>query len=290
MHSNDKTIALVWLAIAACATAAGCGSPVSYHVKTNVPWPDQWAAGPREPYSRELSVAPETVRWHEQVDVNRLASDVEQKLAAKSSIFGFARVDFARRRSDPTRPDRDALPFVEVRVVPVWLLNRGKAHSVPLEESVELRHAVEALSRSIGRTVNWPDSEGLSGRCGPAAGGDARANLLRLLLEHNLFARCESGPPDVLRSLEFRTEREFMNAIEAAARQSASRRDDGPIEVMRLDDWVVDYVNRVCAGAEAAPFDVPGRPVGLISARDVSAGVVAEAKHQLTATLEYHVR
>jgi hypothetical protein len=290
MCSNDKRTRLVLLAIATGAAATGCGSPVSYHVKTNVPWPDQWIAGPRAPYSRELSVAAETVRWHRRTDVNRLAVDVEQKLAAKSSIFGFARVDYARRRPDPSRPDRDALPFVEVRVVPVWLLANGKSQSAALDASAGLRDAIEALARPMGRTVTWPDSERLSDRCGPVAEGDARAVLLRVLLERDLFVRCDSGPPDVVRSLEFRSEREFVNAIEAAARQSASRRDDGPIEIMHLREWIIDYVNRVCGGSEAAPFDVPGRPVGVISDRDVSAEVLADVKHHLSATLEYHVR
>lgn len=290
MCRNEMRCNLVLLAIATGAAASGCGSPVSYHVKTNVPWPDQWVAGPRAPYSRELSVAAETVRWHQRTDVNRLAADVERKLAARSSIFGFARVDYARRRPDPSRPDRDALAFVEVRIVPVWLLTKGKPQGVAIDASMELRDAVAALARPMGRAVTWPDGAGLSQRCGSVVDGDARARLLRLLLERDLFVRCDSGPPDVIRSLEFRNERDFVNAIETAARQSASRQDDGPIAIMHLRAWIIDYVNRVCGGSEAAPFDVPGRPVGVISDRDVSPEVLADVKHHLSATLEYHVQ
>lgn len=276
--------------VASTCLVAGCGAPVAYHVKTNVPWPDEWAAGPRAPYSRELSVAAGTVAWHRDADVHRLAADVERRIAGESSIFGFARVDYARKVADPSKPDRKALPFVEVRIVPVWLLSTDGLSAGSLDESTTIRDAVEHLAREMHRTVAWPDSSRLNERCGPIPGGDARAVLMQLLLEHDLFIRCECGPPDVMRSLEFRDEKDFLAAIGAVARRSARRDIEGPIEVMHLRDWIIDYVNRVCGGAEAAPVMIAKRSVGLLSERDVTDAVVADVKQQLLATLEYHVR
>lgn len=275
---------------AVCAGFVGCAAPVPYHVKTNVPWPDQWIAGPRAPYSRQLFVSAETVAWHRDTDPERMAAAAERKLSTLPSVFGFVRIDYARQQEDPTRPDKKALPFVEVRVVPVWFLAREGTTVGALDESTTFRDAVEGLARAMRRTVAWFDSEGLNDRCGPVPGGDPRSVLMHLLLERDLFVRCETGPPSVLRSLEFRDERAFATAIGVAAKHAAARYNDGPMEVVPLHEWIVDYVNRVCGGAEAAPVTIPRRSVGLLMPRDVTDDLVAAVKQQLLATLEYHVR
>lgn len=228
---------------------SGCASAGTYYVKTNVPWPDEWVTGPREPYSRPLRIAGPTLDWHHNLNVERLADTTQKKIDGKPAVYGYARVDYARKREDPTQPDDRAVAYVEARVVPVWVLPND-----------------------------------------PRIGGQPVRGKLEGMLQVETFPRVECGRPQVIRSIEYRSESAFLSAIDAAARASASRQRGTTLETLTLKQWTVDYVNRVCGGVEGAPFMLGRQRVGMLRPDDVTTKNVSEVKRYLATTLNDHVQ
>lgn len=285
--------AAVFALLAACGemVCAGCGQPRVYRIKTTVPWPDEWAVGARQPYHRALPVSEATVRWHHDADVEATARTIEERLAAKRSVFGFVRNDFARRRSDLAKADPRALRYVEARLVPVWLLPvESQTTGAPAKRTGRLHEVAEGLATVLGRPIAWPEGLDLQKPAAVADVDDAREALMRLLLVNDLFIRCDTPPPRVFRSLEYRSRSEFLAAIDAFAEAAADRPADQPIRVLPLSDWALDYVNRVCGGLEGAPFSLPGKQMGLLVREDLDDESLGRIKRQLEATLAYHVR
>jgi len=281
-------LAWVGAGLCGCGAAGGCAGPADYWVKTNVPWPDEWAAGPREPYSRRLPVSAETIHWHRAEDMRALVGDLQRRLVDRPAVFGFVRTDFARRRRETDRPDAKALPVVEVRVVPRWLVDGHKTMRSSIVLADELEENVNLIAALLGRKVAWPPDAGADRKATvPHAGKDPTA-LLGMLLENDLFIRCETPAPKVFRSLEYRGRSEFLEAVDQFIAAASVRPKARPLEVLGLTDWTLDYVNRVCGGLEAAPFELPGKRLGLLSPDDLNGPALTQIKAYLRSTLAYH--
>jgi hypothetical protein len=234
--------------------AAGCAEPPTYRFRTNVPWPDQWAWGPRNPEYTEMAVAADTATWHRQTDMERLEQEVRQTATHYRGSLLMTRIGFADRRTEPGRASR-ALPFLEVRVT-AWPLpaTRDSSKSDWSFDNIPLCEAAARCAERMGTALAFPDGVDFYTPVKlTATQANAAEALALLLLQHDLYPSPTCLGTSVVRSYEYRDRRSFLRAVRRRLAEAAAAQPTGPYTVLPLNDWCA----RHSAGLRRV-LDVPG--------------------------------
>jgi hypothetical protein len=230
------TATLVLLAV------AGCIDPPVYRFRTNVPWPDQWASGPRDPEYTEMAIAADTAGWHRQTDMERLEQEVRHTATHYRGSLLMTRVSFADRQSNPNQA-RHALSFLEVRVT-AWPLpaSRDTARYDWSFDNIPLSEAVARCADRMGTSLAFPDSVDFYTPISLSARQTTPAETLALLLlQQDLYLAPTCIGTSVVRSYEYRDRRSFLRAVRRRLAEAAAAQPAGPYTVLPLHEWCAHH-------------------------------------------------
>jgi hypothetical protein len=216
----------------------GCAGPREYAIPMNLPWPDEWAAGPRTPDRRVVLVGEPTELWHRNTSMSELRARVEKLGHEYPAALLLTRTGFATRAGRPQDGQR-ALEYLEVRVCALPL-PRSRVIE-PQDWDFAGRLLLECVLRCAaamgveiepGPTVSaltpLPDSV--------RAKSPAQA-LGYLLLRADLYFEPALVGARVLRSYEYRTRQAFVLAVEMCLQEVQEAQPKGPYRVVTLRDW-----------------------------------------------------
>lgn len=219
------------------AVMGGCGPPV-YRVRTTVPWPDEWKAGPRRPDRIDLPMSVDTMAWHRGTDRATLRRRVERIVAAYPDAMILSRTGFADLLGKARNP-ASAFAFLEVRVtacpIPVSRETRRFKWNI---NQVSLEQVLERFSIGIGQQIRL--AHNVDGSMPVTFHADelgAAEALACILLRNNLYLTPTCLGTSVLRSYEYANRDLFLRAIQSRATQATRARPKGPYQVITLEEW-----------------------------------------------------
>ena len=260
--------------------AAGCVEPPVYRLRTNMPWPDQWAPGPRHPEYTEMAIAADTAAWHRQTDMQRLEQEVRSTATRYRGSLLMTRISFADRQTNPGQAGQ-ALTFLEVRIT-AWPLpaTRDTAKYDWSFDNIPLCEAAARCAERMGTTLAFPDNVDFYATARLSAPSmDPAEALALLLLEHDLYFAPTCLGTSVVRSYEYRDRRSFLRAVRRRLAEAAAAQPAGPYTVLPLADW--------CAHHSAALDRVIGTPLLTSSDHDQDPEYLTrKARHYLRRMLE----
>jgi len=221
---------------------SGCSSPPVYRMRTNVPWPDQWIRGPRQPDRTDLPVSPATIAWHQQANLARLREQIERTASDRRDALVMTRQSFADRQGKSGQA-KHALSFLEVRIT-AWPLpvSRNPAPRQWSFANVPLRQAVHDCARRMGTAVTLSEAVDSSRPVNFSAPPvDAAEALALLLLQHDLYLAPTCLGTSVLRSYEYPSKEQFLRAIHQRLSDAADAQTSGPYTVVTLRTWTEQH-------------------------------------------------
>lgn len=239
MHRNSKPfVAAVFL----LPFFFGCGDSRFYRIPVNTPWPDEWASGPRLPAEAELALADKTIKWHLQIEPERLTREVDDMLNLMPAVRHFTRLDFARPRKNR---NRRLIPVVEVKIDAVLLPASSMSTPVSIEWTEEpFGERLAELAGRFGREIVISDefSEAIPETVSATFGTvDPRLAFARLLLEHDLFFEPVVWAPRQIRSYEYVSRADFLAAVRKAADEvEALVPSDDPLRILPFARWLAN--------------------------------------------------
>jgi len=227
-----------WATIATIAVlCGGCAEAHRYTVKTDLPWPDEWAAGPRVPFDREVLLSSETVRWHRRVQMPRLARKIRMAVGRRADLYCFVR-NMSAKREAAGRSGK-GLAYLEVKIATRFFgpLKEPKRITAKYENR-QFSQVIGELAGYIGRgyllapSVNSPAAV-----TADLKDIDPREALTRVLLDRNLFVEPIWYNPVILRSYEYPSSGKFLEAIKDLTAILSHPDPESPLSVVGLDQW-----------------------------------------------------
>ncbi|UCG32199.1 MAG: hypothetical protein JSU68_11090 [Phycisphaerales bacterium] len=260
--------------------ASGCVEPPVYRFRTNVPWPDQWASGPRYPEYTDMALAADTAAWHRQTDMEQLAQEVRHAATRYRGSLLMTRISFADRQTNPGQA-RQALAFLEVRVT-AWPLpaTRDTAKRDWSFDNIPLCEAAARCAERMGTALAFPENVDFYTAVRLSAPQmNAAEALALLLLQQDLYLAPTCLGTSVVRSYEHRDRLRFLTAVRRRLAEAAAAHPAGPYTVLPLEDW--------CAYHSAALRRVIDVPSLTASDQDqVPEYLIREARQYLRRMLE----
>ena len=211
-YAKVLTRSVILAAVLLLAVIGGCGPPV-YRVRTTVPWPDEWKAGPRRPDRIDLPMSLETMAWHRGTDSRILRRRVQRIIAAFPDAMILSRTGFADLQGRARNPD-SAFAFMEVRVTacPIPVSSETRRFKWNINE-VSLEKVLERFSIGIGQKIRLADN--VDGSMPVTFHADelgAAEALACILLRNNLYLTPTCLGTSVLRSYEYANRDLFLRA------------------------------------------------------------------------------
>ena len=219
----------------------GCGPPV-YRIRTTVPWPDEWLAGPRRPDRIDLPLNLDTVNWHKRTASRSVRARVDRIAASYPNALIMSRKGFGDLRGK-TGDRLNALSFVEVRVTgwPLPYSRESRRFNWNIE-GVSLEQVLQQFSIGLGEELILSgEVDGAMPISFHAKELGASLALAGMLLENDLYLAPACLGTSVLRSYEYKSQNAFLRAVQKRAAAASSARPKGPYEVMNLERWTQVY-------------------------------------------------
>ncbi len=267
----------------------GCGSSSAFRVKTSQPWPDEWVRGTGVPYERLVRFASETVTWHQKANWERLEGQIVALLARRHDLYGFVRYGMAQPQggNDPTK----GLRYLEVKVAPCFFHLEEPAPRVTLDyKKKPFVGAVADLMRRVDRgyviSPNVGDRAPITARL---ADLDWREATTRIFLDSDVFVEPVWFNPVSLRSYEYATRSEFLEAVRQALRSMRDPAPEAPLTIVPWREWVEGnraYQLRFHATLQAQPTT---QRLGPPSGTALLSSDLAIAKKQILYALPHQI-